>query len=598
MKKIVFLFLAAILCFPIAAQSYSKALESSAKKDDLNAITTLIQAYLKGDGVKANAGKAAKWGRKKIELLEKKGEAGDNQAYRSIFRMYHLGNEGVAKNSTQAKYYLEKYLSNIKDKSGLSTDEQLFIARALTHYDWRKAEEWYEDLSDNCEILAEFIKLKYADALQPNFKKLALKHKSAEEKEEFKKNLEKWFDAIEDKIITRADGSCKALTKIFDDALEYYDNNYKELRELEFSYEKLDLYRKLKLYRAINHYHDKPELFKEVEYNPVYYIPFNRLEKYIDIIGFKPDALQEFIFPISKNRKYAPPIATLLKFNSKILNRLKENKEEIMDSKEFYIYIKSIFAIIDNDVEKAKSYSSGDTNFFFAMDFLKEAQKDNPDNKMLNEVIDFYDNYYKGNFSYGDYESILSSYQKYYNKNNPIETPHINAAIAKDLYDGQYGLYNLKIFSIDDLEAIYKRAGIKWENIDKLLAWHNEKKKKIEKAYRGDYKLMKEFVMNEYKNSDLPKYIFDFVKKLVNRGDKEAMLVVMAWAFTSSGPSGKDMENNGITGSYVFSTAQKLATKEPKYNYYVAECYENGIGCKVNRETAARYYYQAYKHGW
>ncbi|MBQ3605041.1 MAG: sel1 repeat family protein, partial [Muribaculaceae bacterium] len=121
MRKILLTFLMLIAAMPLWAQSWTKELEKSAKKGDVNSQLIIANAYFKGDGITANKEKAAQWyykatinnnaeAKQKLysfysKELEKAAKGGDAQAQYEVGMDYYSG-EGIAKNTeTAAKWF-------------------------------------------------------------------------------------------------------------------------------------------------------------------------------------------------------------------------------------------------------------------------------------------------------------------------------------------------------------------------------------------------------------------------------------------------------------------------------------------------------------
>ena len=117
MKKLLTLVACAVLVMPLSAQTWSKALEKSAKAGDVEAQFTVGNAYLTGDGVKQNLKKATQWLFKAAQAgqadaikalctyysdaLEQVATAGNADAQFALANFYETGN-GVAQNQAKA----------------------------------------------------------------------------------------------------------------------------------------------------------------------------------------------------------------------------------------------------------------------------------------------------------------------------------------------------------------------------------------------------------------------------------------------------------------------------------------------------------------
>lgn len=117
MKKFLTLVACAVLVMPLSAQTWSKALEKSAKAGDVEAQFTVGNAYLTGDGVKQNLKKATQWLFKAAQAgqadaikalctyysdaLEQVAAAGNADAQFALANFYETGN-GVAQNQAKA----------------------------------------------------------------------------------------------------------------------------------------------------------------------------------------------------------------------------------------------------------------------------------------------------------------------------------------------------------------------------------------------------------------------------------------------------------------------------------------------------------------
>lgn len=117
MKKLLTLVACAVLVMPLSAQTWSKALEKSAKAGDVEAQFTVGNAYLTGDGVKQNLKKATQWlfmaaqaGQADAikalctyysDALEQVAAAGNADAQFALANFYETGN-GVAQNQAKA----------------------------------------------------------------------------------------------------------------------------------------------------------------------------------------------------------------------------------------------------------------------------------------------------------------------------------------------------------------------------------------------------------------------------------------------------------------------------------------------------------------
>lgn len=117
MKKLLTLVACAVFAMPLCAQTWSKALEKSAKAGDVEAQFTVGNAYLTGDGVKQNLKKATQWLFKAAQAgqadaikalctyysdaLEQVAAAGNADAQFALANFYETGN-GVAQNQAKA----------------------------------------------------------------------------------------------------------------------------------------------------------------------------------------------------------------------------------------------------------------------------------------------------------------------------------------------------------------------------------------------------------------------------------------------------------------------------------------------------------------
>lgn len=117
MKKLLTLVACAVFAMPLCAQTWSKALEKSAKAGDVEAQFTVGNAYLTGDGVKQNLKKATRWlflaaqaGQADAiktlctyysDALEQVAAAGNADAQFALANFYETGN-GVAQNQAKA----------------------------------------------------------------------------------------------------------------------------------------------------------------------------------------------------------------------------------------------------------------------------------------------------------------------------------------------------------------------------------------------------------------------------------------------------------------------------------------------------------------
>ena len=117
MKKLLTLVACVVLVMPLSAQTWSKALEKSAKAGDVEAQFTVGNAYLTGDGVKQNLKKATQWlfmaaqaGQADAiktlctyysDALEQVAAAGNADAQFALANFYETGN-GVAQNQAKA----------------------------------------------------------------------------------------------------------------------------------------------------------------------------------------------------------------------------------------------------------------------------------------------------------------------------------------------------------------------------------------------------------------------------------------------------------------------------------------------------------------
>jgi len=121
MKKLLTLVACAVLVMPLSAQTWSKALEKSAKAGDVEAQFTVGNAYLTGDGVKQNLKKATQWLFKAAQAgqadaikalctyysdaLEQVAAAGNADAQFALANFYETGNGVAQNNETAIKWY-------------------------------------------------------------------------------------------------------------------------------------------------------------------------------------------------------------------------------------------------------------------------------------------------------------------------------------------------------------------------------------------------------------------------------------------------------------------------------------------------------------
>ena len=131
MKKFLTLVVCALLVIPLSAQTWSKALEKSAKAGDVEAQFIVGNAYLKGDGVKQNRNKATKWlfmaaqaGQTDAikalctyynDALEQVAAAGNAHAQFALANFYETGNGVAQNNETAIKWYGKAAVQGIQE---------------------------------------------------------------------------------------------------------------------------------------------------------------------------------------------------------------------------------------------------------------------------------------------------------------------------------------------------------------------------------------------------------------------------------------------------------------------------------------------------